>query len=467
MQIGTIVATVAATALGRARWCWSAPTRSWTVLAQHESAMGLVVVSEQTASAGGRAPLRRLQVGKNFRMGGAFSVGERRMGMLPLVLARGRALYLGVGTGATLGAVRHAEGLRHIDAVELVPGILEELPRFSAINGDVAEDPRVRLHAADARRFVAASGDRYDLVVADLFHPGIDGAGSLYAQEHFEHIAAHLVDGGVFVQWLPLHQLDARTLPIVACTFAAVFPEAHGFLGIYNVQTSALALVGRKGAPLQLELEPLEQRLRAPIFGELLMDDSRDLFAAHLLDPAGVAALCGDAPRNTDLRPWVTLLAPQAAYLGAGTLARDNLATLLTLRRPLDPAMVIAPDAVRARWLGEVEAFAQALASYLAGEIARVDAGEGAPLPQAAIAAYLQAYEHAPDFKPARGMLVQAARRSGDVAERVLPAMLARRPDNRALWAAWLDHLRRSGDVARFEQAKAEAEAQLGTAAQP
>ncbi|MBX7081584.1 MAG: hypothetical protein K1X88_20450 [Nannocystaceae bacterium] len=470
VQIGTIVATVAATALGPRSLVLVGADEGWTVLAQHESAMGLVVVSEQAATAGGRTPLRRLQVGKNFRMGGAFSVGERRMGMLPLVLApaAARALYLGVGTGATLSAVRHAPQLRDIDAVELVPGILEELPRFAAINGDVAEDPRVRLHAADARRFVAASDDRYDLVVADLFHPGIDGAGSLYAQEHFEHIAAHLDDGGLFVQWLPLHQLDARTLPIVACTFAAVFPEAHGFLGIYNVQTSALALVGRKGgAPLQLELAPLEQRLRAPIFGELLMDDSRDLFAAHLLDPEGVATLCGDAPRNTDLRPWVTLLAPQAAYLGAGTLARDNLTTLLALRRPLDPSLVIAPTDVRTRWLAEVEDFAQALAAYLHGEIARIDAGEGAPLPEAAIAAYLQAYEHAPDFKPARGMLVQAARRSGELAERVLPAMLARRPDNRALWAAWLDHLRRSGDAERFEQAQAEAQAHLGEGSAP
>src|SRR5690606_30731787 len=114
----------------------------------------------------------------------------------------------------------HHPSLRHVDAVELVPAVLEQLHHFADINGAVAEDDRVRLHAADARRFVAASAERYDVIVADLFHPGRDGAGNLYAREHFENVREHLASGGVFAQWLPLYQLDAPTLRVVMRTFA-------------------------------------------------------------------------------------------------------------------------------------------------------------------------------------------------------------------------------------------------------
>ena len=45
-------------------------------------------------------------------------------------------------------------------------------------------------------------------VVADLFHPGRDGAGALYTREHFAAVRELLTEGGLFCQWLPLYQLD-------------------------------------------------------------------------------------------------------------------------------------------------------------------------------------------------------------------------------------------------------------------
>ena len=91
---------------------------------------------------------------------------------------------------------------------------------------------------------IGKADERYPLIVGDLFHPGRDGAGSLYAVEHFEAIRDHLAPGGVFCQWLPLHQLDEASLAAIVRTFLAVFDESHAFLGIYNAQTPALALVG-------------------------------------------------------------------------------------------------------------------------------------------------------------------------------------------------------------------------------
>ncbi len=484
-QIGAIVVVVAATALGPSSMVFVAPDEGWRVISQRESAMGLVVVSERIepersdAKRSGATPLRRLQIGKHFRMGGALSFGERRMGQLPLLLApqAKTALFLGLGTGATLGAVRSFDGLERIDAVELSPAVLDALPSFASTNADVTNDPRVHLVAADARRFVAASPERWDVIVADLFHPGIDGAGSLYAREHFEHVREHLREGGLFAQWLPLHQLDLRTLPIVACTFQAVFPDAHAFLGIYNVRTPALALVARSGGePLRIEVDALAAKLRAPVYAELLMQDPRDLLASHLLGPAGLRELCGDAPLNTDLWPRITLLAPEVAYEGMGTHARENLARVLELREPLAPELVIASDDRRAAVLADIDRFGDALAAYLRGESLRADAEDeheaagrsGAPpFPADAIAAWREAFAAAPEFTAARGMLVEAARRDPAIAEQVLPELLAALPDDQRLWQLWLAHLRASGDTARFEAALAEAKARFEPQAGP
>lgn len=459
-QIGAILAVVAATSLAPRSLALVEPEEGWTVLESRETLLGLVVVSEHE---GDGTRVRRLQVGRNFRMGGVMAIGERRMGHLPLLLhpEAGEALFLGVGTGATLGAVVDS-GLKSVDAVELVPAVLDQLHHFDDINRSVAQDARVHLHAADARRFVAASTSAYDLVVADLFHPARDGAGNLYAREHFENVRAHLRENGLFAQWLPIYQLDGPTLRMVIRTFLEVFGEAHAFLGIYNVQTPAIVLIGRDPSrctgPLQVDLSLLLQRLRAPIYGEVLMADPRDTFGAYLLDRDGLAAFAGEGPINTDLHPRVATSAPRGAYESDPTRGRNNLADLLAARVALPEHLVTDPDAARREaFHADTARFAQALELFLRGEAARIEAREAdpeskAPPPMSAVEAYLQAYEAAPEFASSRGMLYLSASYGSPLADAIFPRMLARTPEEPRVYQAYLEHLRRSGDTAAAEK---------------
>lgn len=465
-QIPPILAVVAATAgpFGPGALVLVHPGEDWVTLDVRETPLGLVIVSEHEQNG---TKLRRLQVGHIFRMGGAMAFGERRMGHLPLLLhpnAR-EALFLGVGTGATLGAVT-SSGLTRVEAVELVPAVLDELHFFSDINHGVAEDPRVHLHAADARRWVAASTSAYDLVVADLFHPARDGAGNLYAREHFENVRSRLREDGLFAQWLPLYQLDEATLRTIVRTFVDVFGEAHAFLGVYNVQTPAIVLLGRDPArcksPLQIDLSLLQERLREPVYGELLMNDPRDIFGAYLLDTEGLRSFAGEGPLNTDLHPRVATGAPRSAYEGDVERGRRNLASLLSVRVPLPEGLVADPDRARLQsFRTDAERFATALDLYLRAEAARVEAREhdeprepSAP-PMTAVEAYLQAYEAAPEFAPSRGMLYLSASWGPAYADVIFPRMQARTPDEPRVYQAWLDHLRRTGDAAGVAKVQA------------
>ncbi len=187
---------------------------------------------------------------------------QRNQARLPLLLhERPRTvLFLGIGTGISLAGSLPFPGLER-SAVELSQGSIEAAAGwFTASNQEVLRDTRV--YRDDARHFLSATPETYDVIIGDLFHPDLAGVGSLLSVEQFERVRARLADQGLFVQWLALNQFDQDTLAIVLRSFRQVYPEAQLFLdGLH------LALVGPRdhwqGAPAlfgQLDSLTAEQR---------------------------------------------------------------------------------------------------------------------------------------------------------------------------------------------------------------
>lgn len=469
--IAGVLAGVALTAAGPRSLALVETDEGWVRLEQRETLYGLVAVSELTASKTSKTPLRRLQVGKRFRMGGAAAFGERRMGQLCALLSHAsgpkgpipKALYLGLGTGSTMGGalqVPHAAA----EGVELVPEIVELLPLFAKINDDLAVRPGVSLHAADARRYLAASATTYDLVVADLFHPGQDGASALFSREHFRAAHDHLRPGGLMCQWLPLYQLDPEDVQAVVRSFLDVFPETYAFLGIYNAQNPALALVGR--APdLNVPTLQLDARRLSEVTKSLqTIVDPRDLLASHLLGPAELAAWAGDGPRNTDLDPIITFNAARVAYRDDRELGARNLALLLDHAVPA-PAALLTGDGADALARATVAHGAAAI-RYLRGELARGGAADVENMSVETAEYYIEAYEADPAFAPARGALYTLVAKGHPRAEQFLERMLARTPDEPRVYEAYLNYLR-PRDPAAFERLRREAEAKFAAPPAP
>ena len=469
LLVGVALSLVALTTAGPRSLALLDPEPGWTTLDRHETLHGLVLVSEKPDPNGKAPPLRRLQVGKHFKMGGAFSFGEHRMGQLCAMLGAAsgppvqKAMFLGLGTGATMsGALQFLPGAA-ADGVELVPEVVAALPRFASINHDLATRPNTDLHAADARRFVVASRTTYDLALADLFHPGQDGAGSLYAEEHLTAVRDHLRPGALFCQWLPLYQLGPAELRTVVRTYLAVFPEVHAFLGLYNTSTPSLALVGRvptQDAPaLRLDRTTLDTLAQLP--GATL--DLRDLLASYLAEGTALQDWAGPGPHNTDLHPRVLFDAPATAYADDPTLGARNLESLLALR-PSEPTLLLAGAPSHALQTA-VRSYTAAADLYLRAELTRGAITDLAALPAAAVDLLIQAYETDPSFAPARGPLYAIASKVPALAEQILPRMLARTPDERRVHEAWLRHLQAVGDRPRFDAALADVKARFPTPA--
>lgn len=149
-------------------------------------------------------------------------------------------LFLGLGTGISLAG---SQAFPHLErtAVELSAGAIQSAQYwFAPFNETVLKN--THLQQDDARHFLAASTNRYDVVVGDLFHPDLAGVSSLLSVQQFQRAREHLNTNGLFVQWLALNQFDEASLNVVLRSFKQVFPEGQLFLdGLH------LALVGPAG----------------------------------------------------------------------------------------------------------------------------------------------------------------------------------------------------------------------------
>lgn len=406
------------------------PEPNWLPIFQRESLFGVVEVSELEGSESTHGfPARQLRLNTHHYMGGGVSFGERRMGYVPALLkpeAR-TVLFLGVGTGATLSSLSGPR-IEHVDAVEIVPEIVETLPYFDKVNESIAENPRVTFHTADARRFVAAVDQSYDLIVADLFHPGRDGAGSLYTREHFEQVRARLSDGGLFAQWLPLYQLDEPNLKTIIRTFLAVFPEAQSFIGLYNTEYTPLVLLGAApGTPIQLDATAYEASRRTDPKVDIYFESIHDFLAAYMLDAGALAQYAGLGPLNTDMNPRILFDAPRSAYELTLETQQAMLKGLFAARSPL-PEGFVAGVPVGPDFNERTASFSKAVGLLLEGDMAW-RAGVTREGLDRLVDRYIEACAAAPDFSAPRTALIGLMGLESEVDDRIRKALVQMRLD--------------------------------------
>lgn len=279
--VGSIVA--AAVMLSVLALRWATPGSSWSVLALlllwpvaqlpparllqpsaqadthdryiYEDAVALTHVTE-------RADGQRLLLDDLQRMDAASDpaavLAQQNQVRLPLLLHSNptSVLFVGLGTGISAGASLYDAQLTRT-AVELSQGAIHAARDwFAPVNGNILDHATV-VHD-DARRFLAATEQRFDVIIGDLFHPDLIGRSTLLSRQQFARSKARLNDGGVFVQWVAINQFDAATLQIVWRTFAAEFPAAVAFVdgfrmalvGTRDRRIDANAMLGKRGADI-------------------------------------------------------------------------------------------------------------------------------------------------------------------------------------------------------------------------
>ncbi len=169
------------------------------------------------------------------------TAGDRRtmrlLGHLPALLTsgEGRAAIVGFGTGMTAGSVLLYPSVSQVDIIEIEPSTDDFAPLFDFANGGVSKNKKVNWIFKDAYRYLGATESRYRFIVSQPSNPWMAGIERLYTHEFYQLVKEKLLPDGVYVHWLPLHDLSAESIILILHTLHEVFPEVRIFKNGFDV----------------------------------------------------------------------------------------------------------------------------------------------------------------------------------------------------------------------------------------
>lgn len=225
---------------------------------------------------------------------------HRQIGHLPMALHRGprRALVIGLGGGATAGAVsRHPDAT--VDIVELSDSVRKAASFFKRANYDVLSQPQVHLRVDDGRNFLLRTDQTYDVITADIIQPFHAGAGLLYSTEYFALAKKALAEDGLMLQWVG--QRPETQYKLIVRSFLKAFPNATAWLG-------GGLLVGGHG-PLTVSRAAFEAQQANETTRQALdsvgLDSFEKLLSWYSAGARSLQSFVGDGPVLSDDRPQV------------------------------------------------------------------------------------------------------------------------------------------------------------------
>ncbi len=169
---------------------------------------------------------------------------SRLKGLAFRVLQPAHVLVLGAGGGFDV-ALALQSGARQVEAVEINGGMLAMTRSLGDFSGRIFDRPEVRVHEAEARRFVRGTAARYDLVNLSLVQadPAVDRVNTgfqnwVFTVEAVGEYLDHLEPGGAIavVQQSPL--LAEKTIATSLVALAArglAAPEAFSHLAALSL----------------------------------------------------------------------------------------------------------------------------------------------------------------------------------------------------------------------------------------
>lgn len=127
---------------------------------------------------------------------------------------RAQVLILGGGDGMAVREVLRYADVETVTLVDLDPRVTElfrDHPDLAPLNGAALSDPRVRIIAADAWKFLDETTQQFDVVILDLPDPKNIALSKLYSLEFYAVLVERLTGQGILVTQAgsPLFARDA------------------------------------------------------------------------------------------------------------------------------------------------------------------------------------------------------------------------------------------------------------------
>ncbi|MCA9669353.1 MAG: fused MFS/spermidine synthase [Myxococcales bacterium] len=242
------------------------------------------------------------------------------VGLLPILMHpkapefHPEVALIGFASGVSAGAILQYP-VKRLDVVELEPAILSASRFFNHVNHKPLQDKHARVMADDGRNFLAATANRYDVIVNEPSNPWITGVSNLFTREYFEIGKRKLKPGGIFCTWAQLYEIAPRRIKSIYRAFVSTFRYTYAFSAA--TLSSDTFLIG-SDRPLALDIRRLRRawnnRRLAKELDRSKVESPNDLAALMLMTPREMRAFIVGARVNTDDNALVEFNAPRDLY---------------------------------------------------------------------------------------------------------------------------------------------------------
>ena len=228
--------------------------------------------------------------------------------VLPYLYAPDRedleAGLVGLGMGVTAGLLGAGEQIAHTTVVEISPTLMDAAPYFDEVNFGLADNPRITVLPIDGFKYFARIEDGLDIVISIPSVLWVTGVENLFTPDYYRMVDRALRDDGIFMQWIPLYNIDPETFRTVLTNLTEVFAEFQ----LYRVSPTE---VGILASQRPLSLEAAAPRLAEPAIQEacakLQFYEVEQLSLLHLTQGSTVKVLAGTGPVGTHTLSHPTL----------------------------------------------------------------------------------------------------------------------------------------------------------------
>lgn len=263
---------------------------------------------------------------------------NRFQGVLPMIIHPNPkdVLVICFGSGTTFGTLSQFD-VNQVDNVEIAGTVIKGAPYFAKENMDVLHNQKSRIIIDDGRSYLEVTSKKYDVITEEPMHPSLAGVVNLYTKEYYELAKAHLKEGGIMSQWIPLYNLSTEDVRMLVKTFNSVFP--HTTIWIANTDIFMIGSPARTNISYAL----LEERLAMPnikaLLREIDLEAPIEILNTFLMNEDMARAYSGNAPIITDNMPLVEFTGPKS--LNVNTIS-PNIAELLKYKETVLPYLVIS-----------------------------------------------------------------------------------------------------------------------------
>lgn len=247
---------------------------------------------------------------------------------------------IGFGSGLTTHTLLGDSRIQRLDTIEIEPAMIQGAKTFGKRVERAFADSRSNIIIDDAKSYFSGQNSKYDIIISEPSNPWISGVGALFSKEFYKFVPRHLNEGGLFVQWIQLYEIDDALLSSILKALTPAFDDYSAWL---TNESDLIIIASPKGPLPKLDSEYLFAHSATKNDLARIEIDNDAQFAFRKVADARLLRALGqlhpDQKANSDFYPLLGLEAPKARFMSS--MAEATL-QLPVANRPLLEALDVA-----------------------------------------------------------------------------------------------------------------------------